>query len=126
MVSSGNSQEGYVLHTGAQPYFHGDCVKDLLMMIPSTVNTEKTVWEDIKEKELYSKPFNKAHTRAIKQSEEGLHKIDMHDLRIGGKLRRDLIEFIVEGERRFDSKKISDVFEETFFESEFWALWATR
>ncbi|KAJ5520914.1 hypothetical protein N7463_001367 [Penicillium fimorum] len=45
---------------------------------------------------------------------------------VGGKLSMDLIVFILEGERRFDSKKICDVFEGTFFASEFWALWSTR
>lgn len=125
MKTSGNSQDGYMLHTGAQPYFHGDCVQDLLAMIPSPANPDQTVWEDIKEQELHSKPFNRAHTRAIRKNNEGMRNVDMHDLRIGGKLRLDLITFILEGERRFDSKKISDVFEDKFFESEFWALWST-
>lgn len=125
MNISGNSREGYVLHTGAQPYLHEDCVKDLLSMVPSAGNPEKTVWEDLKEHELYSKPINKAHTRAIRQSEEGLRNVDMHHLRIGAKLRMDLIKFVLDSERGFDSKKIRDVFEESFFESEFWTLWST-
>ncbi|CAG8055747.1 unnamed protein product [Penicillium nalgiovense] len=125
MKTSGTSQEGYVLHTGAQPYFHEDCVKDLLTMVPSPENSDKTAWESIKEHEVYSKPIGKAHTRAIRQSEEGLRNVDMHRLRIGAKLRMDLIRFIVDGERWLDSKQIRDIFEETFFESEFWTLWST-
>ena len=125
MKVSGNSHEGYVLHTGAQPYLHEDCVKDLLSMVPSEGTPEKSVWENIKEHELYSRPINKARTRAVRQSEEGLRNVDMHHLRIGAKLRMDLIKFILDGERWFDSKKIRDVFEETFFESEFWNLWST-
>ncbi|KAJ6134151.1 hypothetical protein N7523_000473 [Penicillium sp. IBT 18751x] len=125
MKTSGSSQEGYILHTGAQPYFHEDCVKDLLSMVPSLGNLGKTSWEDIKEHELYTKPINKAHTRAIRQTEEGLRNVDMHHLRIGAKLRMDLIRFILDGEKGFDSKRIRDVFEESFFESEFWILWAT-
>lgn len=125
MKMSGNPQEGYVLHTGAQPYFHEDCMKDLLAMVPSPGNPGRTISEDIKEHELYTKPINKAHTRAIRQTEKGLRNVDMHHLRIGAKLRMDLIRFILDGERGFDSKQIRDVFEETLFESEFWTLWAT-
>ncbi|KAJ5633253.1 hypothetical protein N7490_009592 [Penicillium lividum] len=125
MKTSGNSQDGYVLHTGAQPYFHEECVKDLLTMVPSPGNPDKTSWEDIKGHEWYSKPINKAHTRAIRQTEDGLRSIDMHDLRIGGKLRMHLISFILDSERGYDSKRICDVFEEKFFQSEFWTLWST-
>jgi oleate hydratase len=119
LKTSGNSREGYVLHTGAQPYFHEDCVKDLLAMVPSPNNPDKTSWEEIKELELYSKPINKAHTRAIRQIEEGLRNVDMHHLPIGAKLRMDLIRFILDGGRGFDSNQIHDVFGKTFFKSEF-------
>lgn len=125
MKTSGNSQEGYVLRTGSQPYFHEDCVKDLLAMVPSPGNPGKTSWEDIKEHEWYSRPINKSHTRAIRQTEDGLRNVDMHHLQIGRKLRMDLIKFILEGERGFDSKRIRDVFEEKFFQSELWTLWST-
>lgn len=123
--ASGNLQEGYVLHTGAQPYLHEDCVKDLLSMVPGECAPEKNVWENIKDHELYSQPINKAHTRAIRQTEEGLRNVDIHHVRIGAKLRMHLIKFLLDGERWFDSKKIHDIFEETFFESEFWTLWST-
>ncbi|KAJ6103907.1 hypothetical protein N7486_004129 [Penicillium sp. IBT 16267x] len=125
MKTSGNWQDGYTLHTGAQPYFHEDCVKNLLTLVPSPANPSKTSWEDIKEHECYSKPINKAHTRAIRQTEDGLRKVDMHHLRIGAKLRMDLIRFILDGEKSFDSKRIQDVFEEKFFQSELWTLWST-
>ncbi|KAJ5240707.1 uncharacterized protein N7469_002298 [Penicillium citrinum] len=90
MKTSGNSRDGYVLHTGAQPYFHEECVKDLLSM-----------------------------------SEKGPYYMDMHKLGIGTKLRMDLIKFIVDGEKCFDSKRINDVFDEGFFNTEFWMLWST-
>lgn len=125
MKMTGNSRDGYVLHTGAQPYFHEDCVKNLLAMVPSPGNPNKTCWEDIKEHEWYTRPINKSHTRVIRQSENGPRRVDLHQLRIGGKLRMDLIKFILDSERRFDSKQISDVFDEMFFDSEFWSLWST-
>lgn len=125
MQVSGDARNGYVLHTGTQPYFHEDCVKDLLAMIPDARHPNKTAWEAIKEYEQHTRPINKSLTRAIRQSENGLRSVDMHRVHIGAKLGMDLIKFIVDGERSFESKRISDAFDEAFFESEFWALWST-
>ncbi|CEO60957.1 hypothetical protein PMG11_05395 [Penicillium brasilianum] len=125
MEVSGNSKDGYIYHTGAQPYFQEECVTNLLTMVPDPGHPEKTLWEAIKEHERYTRPMNKAHTRAITQNEEGLRRVDTHKLSIGAKLRIDLIRFILENEKDFDSKKISDVFDATFFESGFWTLWST-
>lgn len=125
MEVSGNSTDGYVLHTGAQPYFHEDCVTDLLSMVPSLRHPDKTVWEDIAEYEQQTRPMDKAHTRVIRQSDNGLCKVDMHRLHVGAKLRMDLIRFILDGEKLFDSQRISDVFAGAFFESDFWTLWSS-
>jgi oleate hydratase len=125
LKTSGNSRDGYILHTGTQPYLHGECVKDLLTMIPSPENPAKTSWEAIKEHEWHTRPINKARTRVIRKSGEGPRKIDMHQLRIGAKLRMDLIKFLLSGESSFESMKISEIFDETFFDSELWTLWST-
>lgn len=121
---SGNSSDGYVLHTGAQPYFHEDCVEELLAMVPSPENPAKSVWETIKDYELYGGPGNKSKTRAIRPSGEG-SKVDTHRMQIGAKLRMDIIVFLLEREKASDSKRISDVFDGSFFQTEFWALWST-
>jgi oleate hydratase len=125
--TSGDSKGGYVLHTGAKPYLQEQCVKDLLQKVPSPAQDDKnkTLWDFIKEHEWYTRPINQAHTRAIRKTEDGSCRVDTHKLRIGRKLRMDLIRFILNNERSFDSKKINEVFEPTFFESEFWALWST-
>lgn len=125
METSGDAKNGYILHTGAQPYFYEQCVKDLLAMVPSPKTPDKPLWEAIREHENFSRPMNKAHTRAISQTEDGMRRVDTHKLPIGAKLRLDLIKFILESERSFESKKISDVFDAKFFESGFWNLWST-
>ena len=79
---TGNSNDGYVLHTGAQPYFHDDCVEELLTMVPSPNNPEKTVWETIKDYQLHGGPGNKAKTRVIRPSGDG-SKVDLHSMKIG-------------------------------------------
>lgn len=125
METSGDAKYGYILHTGAQPYFYEQCVKDLLAMVPSPEKPDKTLWEAIREHEDFTRPIGKARTRAIRQTEDGTCKVDTHKLPIGAKLRLELIKFILESERMFESKKISDVFDAKFFESEFWSLWST-
>lgn len=125
MEASGNPKDGYILHTGAQPYFYEQCVTDLLMMVSSPEQPDKTLYEAIRERERFTRPINKAHTRALSQNEDGLRRVDTHKLQIGVRLRRDLISFILENEKSLDGKKISDVFDAKFFESEFWNLWST-
>ncbi|KAF7719163.1 Uncharacterized protein PECH_001801 [Penicillium ucsense] len=125
METSGNAEDGYTLHTGALPYFYEQCVKDLLAMVPSRESPEKSLWEAIREQENSNRPLNKASTRAVSQTEDGTRRVDTHRLPIGAKLRMDLIKFVLESERSMESKKISDVFDANFFESEFWKLWST-
>lgn len=125
MEISGDAENGYILHTGAQPYFYEQCVKDLVAMVPSPENPDKTLWEAIREYEIFTRPIGVAHTRAISQTEDGVRRVDTHKLPIGAKLRMDLIKFILESEKTFESKKISDVFDAKLFESGFWKLWSS-
>lgn len=122
---AGDADKGYILHTGAQPYFLEPCVEDLLAMVPSVNDPKKTVLETIKEREAHERPVEKATTTAIKLGQGGTSKVDMHRTQIGPKLRMDLIAFIFDNERALESNKIRDVFPDSFFQSEFWALWST-
>lgn len=125
MKVSGNSRDGYILHTGTQPYFSEECVKDLLTLVPSTENPDKSVWEAVREHEIYTRPINRAKTHAIRQSEEGPRRVEINRLHTGAKLRMDLIRFILENERSLYSKRISDVFDEAFFGTTFWNFWSS-
>ena len=122
---AGDAEKGYILHTGAQPYFLEPCVEDLLAMVPSLNDPNKTVLETIEEREKHDRPVEKATTRAIRPIHGGVSKVDIHRTQIGPKLRMDLIAFIFDNERALESKKIRDIFPDSFFQSEFWALWST-
>lgn len=121
---SGNLEDGYVLHTGAQVYFHEQCVEELLGMVPSQDDPEKSVLQSIKDCEP-QRPTNKARTRALRFDEEGRLKVDTHRMHIGIKLRMVLVAFILDQERASDSRQIKDVFEDSFFQTDFWSLWST-
>lgn len=121
---SGSSEDGYVLHPGAQLYFHEQCVEELLRMVPSKDDPERSILQSIKDSELQA-PTNEARTRALRLDEEGNLKVDTHRMRIGIKLRMELVAFILEHEKASDSRQIKEVFEDSFFQTDFWALWST-
>jgi oleate hydratase len=121
---TGNPSDGYILHTGAQPSFHEDCVEKLLTEIPSIDDPEKSVLDVTKRDFPDWTLGNKTKTRAFRLNEESILKVDAHRTHIGEKLRMELIEFLLDHEKVTDSK-ISEVFDETFFGTEFWAFWST-
>ncbi|KAJ5100019.1 hypothetical protein N7532_007020 [Penicillium argentinense] len=107
---------GVIKAPGAQPYFHEECVKDILNVVPSLTDPDKSCWENIKEHEWYTRPINQSHARVIRQDQGETRQ---------RKARMDLIEFILDDEKSFGPKKIGDLFDKTLFESEFWTLWST-
>ncbi|KAJ5480473.1 hypothetical protein N7530_005982 [Penicillium desertorum] len=121
---SGDPNDGYVLHTGAQPYFHEDCVEELLKLVPSPDNPENTIWDTIEDYELHGGPGHKTKTRLLRHRGEET-KVDTHGMQIGAKLRMDLVVFLLDREKASDSRRISDVFDGSFFQTEFWTLWST-
>lgn len=122
---SGNSEDGYVLRTGAQVYFHEQCVEELLGMVPSQENSEKTILQSIQDCELDKKPTNKARTLTAKLDNEGRLGVNTHRMNIGMNLRLSLVGFLLDHERASDSRQIKEVFDDAFFQTDFWDLWST-
>lgn len=69
MRTSGDAQIGYFIPFECHPYFHGDCIKDLLFLIPSPGKPGKSMMDDIYvfEKTDRQPPQDFAMTRAIKR-----------------------------------------------------------
>lgn len=120
---SGDLESGYVLHTGAQLYFHEQCVEELLGMVPSRDDPEKSILQTIKDSEQQSP--TKASARALRLDEEGRLVVDTHRMHIGLKLRMALAAFLFDHERASDSREIREVFEDSFFQTDFWGLWSS-
>lgn len=125
MKTYGNAEEGYVLHAVSSPYFHEACMENLLAVVPSLQNPRHTLLEVAKEYERYGRPKNNATTRIIRQSKNGPIKANTTQFHIGVHHRTNLITFIFEHEKTLDCKKICDVFEDSFFKTDFWTLWST-
>lgn len=124
MKTYGNAEEGYILHTVSLPYFHEGCMENLLGMVPNLQYPSHTLLEVAKEYEVYGRPKDKAATRIIRRS-KNRPEAKTTQFHIGAHHRTKLITFILEHERTFDCKKISDIFEHSFFETDFWTLWST-
>ncbi|KAJ6028037.1 hypothetical protein N7540_003613 [Penicillium herquei] len=120
---TGSASDGYVLHAGAQPSFHEDCVEELLAMTPSVDDPEKSVLDTINNIDMDQKLAYKSKIWAVR-NEEGKLRLDAHRMQIGSKLRMELIKFLLEREKAIDSRKIIDAFDESFFQTEFWLLWS--
>lgn len=124
MKTWGNAKEGYVLNTVSLPYFHEACMENLLAMVPNPQYPSHTLLEATKEYEVYGRPKDKAATRIIRQSKDG-PEANTTQLHIGAHHRTNLITFILEHEKTLDYKKISDIFDDSFFQTDFWTVWST-
>ena len=123
--SCGDAKNGYVLYTGSLPYFHDRCVEHLLSLVPSADNPKQSLLDSIKELDRATSPKKSAPTRLIKHGDKGPECLYSKHLQIGPKYRMELIKLMLENERILGEKAIQDAFDEAFFKTNFWTLWAT-
>ena len=87
--------------------------------IPSLTDRAKTVRDELIAFNASVKTFAKA--RLIVNGE----KVDVSSMGFGVKDRRDLIEIIARSERSLGARRIDECFRPSFFETNFWYMWAT-
>ena len=116
----GSAASGYTLRGGRMVTYEAyTCMFDLLSFIPSLTDDKKTV-----KGEIYD--FNErwvSHSRArlIVQGQ----KLDASDLGLANKDRLDLIEIMALGETSLGAKRIEEMFQASFFKTNFWFMWST-
>jgi oleate hydratase len=124
MYISGDSTKGYNINAGAQLFLHENCIDELRSMIPNPqgpgMPTKSSTGEHMLKGETHQANF-----LAVKLLGEHQAKSYIHRLQIGIKHRLNLVTLIVENEEKTGSKRICDIFHESFFETEFWLLWST-
>lgn len=105
------------------------CLYDLLSTIPSLTDPNVTVMDEIKS--FNSVPGNKTHANAriVRSPEPGESArpvlADDRDFGLGKTHRLKLMEMVAESEKRLQRKTIAECFEEGFFQTNFWYMWAT-
>ncbi|RHZ73296.1 hypothetical protein CDV55_101297 [Aspergillus turcosus] len=127
MGTSGDAENGYFVPFECHPYFHGDCMKNMLSIIPSRDEPGKSMMDDIFsfEKTERQPPQDFAMTRAIKLGKSGPEAVHTTGIQVGLKHRMELMKLILESETSLGAKSINQIFEQSFFETGFWMLWST-
>lgn len=125
MDGVGDPKEGYVIRGGRmytafadKPAY--DCMRDLFKSIPSIEDSDKSVLEETRE-------FNKGEqTRAVTRlvGENG-ERINAAAYQLNDRHRLALGRLLLTPEPELGDVTIEEWFSESFFETNFWYLWAT-
>lgn len=125
MDGTGNAQDGYRLRGGRMLNFSYFCLYDLLGTIPSLTDPAKMVMDEIKE--FNTLPESKTHARArlVAKGAIGPEIVDVKQMGLTARDRRDLVYMTIEAEHKLGTKQIDECFEKSFFHTKFWYMWAT-
>lgn len=125
--TSRDAENGYFIPFKCHPYFHGDCMKNMLSIIPSHDEPGKSMMDDIFsfEKTKRQPPQDFAMTQAIKLGKSGPKAIHTTGIQVGLKHQMELMKFILESKTSLGAKSINQIFEQSFFKTRFWMLWST-
>ena len=116
---AGSPETGYVIRGGRMFNFSYVCTYDLLSFIPSLTDATKTVRDEFGE-------FNaKVKTLARARLVAGGEKLDVSRMGFSAKDRIDLAEIVLCSEESLGTRRIQDCFATSFFETNFWYMWAT-
>ncbi|KFY90811.1 hypothetical protein V498_05809 [Pseudogymnoascus sp. VKM F-4517 (FW-2822)] len=125
MDGAGTAEKGYILRGGRMLNFSYLCLYELLSTIPSLTDPNKTVKQEIDEFNAIPENKTHAHARLVAKGADGPEIMDVQALGLHGKDKVYLIKMMAESEKSLGTKKITDCFDETFFETKFWYMWAT-
>ena len=117
---AGNASDGYLSRGGRMFEEHFVCTFDLLNGIPSQEDPNISVTEDIM-------AFNRmvpgsSNCRLVR---DGKPSDDRYDLTLSARDIIDINRLILHSEQSLNDLTIEDWFEQPFFESNFWLMWAT-
>ncbi|MDQ0216150.1 oleate hydratase [Oikeobacillus pervagus] len=116
-----NPTRGFIIRGGREMENHFECLWDLFRSIPSLEVENASVLDEFywlnKEDPNYSK------CRLIKNRGERLE--DDGKFTLSDQSSEEMIKLFFTPEEKLEDKKITDVFSEEFFESNFWFYWST-
>lgn len=125
MDGAGNPHDGYRVRGGRMLNFSYLCLYDLLATIPSLTGPDKTVMDEINE--FNALPENKTYARArlVAKGATGPEVVDVKQMGLTNRDRHDLVHMTMEAEHRLGAKRIDECFQQSFFKTKFWYMWAT-
>jgi oleate hydratase len=116
---AGSPDKGYVIRGGRMIEEHYVCTYDLFASIPSLTDPAKSVKDEIFE--FSQKYVSNSRCRLVRDGQ----KVDVSSFELSEKDRLDLIALMMHSEHSLGAKRIEDWFSATFFENNFWLMWAT-
>ena len=117
---AGTSETGYSLRGGRMfTYEAYTCTFDLLSFIPSLTDERESVRDEIYA--FNEKHVSDSHARLVRNGA----KVDATTMGFSNKDRLDLLEIMAVSEESLGAKRIQDVFEPSFFTTNFWYMWVT-
>jgi oleate hydratase len=125
MDGAGNAQDGYVLRGGRMLNFSYVCLYDLLATVPSLADSSKSVMQEIDEFNAISENKTHAKARLVAKGVSGPEIVDVRQMGLTAMDRHHLVHMAMEAEHRLGTKRINECFEESFFQTKFWFMWAT-
>ena len=118
--ASGAAEKGYSMRGERMWEPHFVCTYDLLSFIPSLDDPAKSIKQDVFEFVDEYHWNNKA--RLVDKDGK---VANFHNFGFDERDRLDLVEITSKPESMFDDKRITDVFSEHFFNTNFWYMWAS-
>lgn len=116
----GDAEQGYYMSGSRMFEAKYECTFDLLASIPSVSNPNISVKEETDQANAKWPWYNKARLVDRDGNIPDFHKMGFNE-----RDRVDLVKIMAEPESFLDSKRISDCFEEHFFQTNFWFEWCT-
>ncbi|WP_425504406.1 oleate hydratase [Salinilacihabitans rarus] len=120
MDGAGDPEEGYVIRGGRMFNFPTyECTWDLFRTIPSLEDPSISVKEEMNE-------FNEIHeSYAETRLMENGQRVDASQFELDTQHRLSLVRLLATPEERLGDTRIEEWFDDDFFETNFWYLWAT-
>lgn len=116
-----NPSRGFIIRGGREMENHFECLWDIFRSIPSLEVENASVLDEFywlnKEDPNYSK------CRVIEKQGQNAHTENKFTLT--DKASEEMVKLFLTSEEELQDKKITDVFSEDFFESNFWLYWCT-
>ncbi len=118
--ASGSPESGYFMRGGRMFERNYRCTYDLLSFIPSISDPTKSVKEEIFD-------FSKAHSWDDKARlvGSGGRILDAHSYGLSRRDQWDMIKLALTPERALENKRTAAFFSPSFFETNFWSMWAS-
>ncbi|SEM18728.1 oleate hydratase [Streptacidiphilus jiangxiensis] len=118
--AAGSPETGYTMRGGRMFEIHFECTYDMLSTIPSLDDPSKSVTEDTF---AFHEDFAwDDHARLV--DAEG-NIVDAHSMGFSERDRLELVKCAATPEHLLDGKRITDLFSEEFFHTNFWWMWCT-